>query len=229
MATVITFANQKGGAGKSTVTALLANSLSQDYGKRVLVLDCDLQASLTHLRALQKAQYNTDTFSYDLMQVPLSKLQDTCKKYYEKYDCILVDIPGLLYETDGSAGQIVKFMFICDVVLIPIRASVFDYDSSTSFFKHLSEVQKTKRAMKYEMEIFGFVNQYTKSSENYDLIQNLNYLKFPMLKSKISALADYPRAASNIKSLQKSTVSNPRIKREFNEFTDEIISILNQF
>ena len=229
MATVITFANQKGGAGKSTLTALLANSLSQDYDKRVLVLDCDLQASLTHLRELQKAQFETDTFSYDLLQVPLSKLQATCEKEYKKYDYILVDIPGLLYQTDGSEGQIVKFMFICDVVLIPIKASVFDFDSSTLFFKHLSEVQKTKRAMKYEMEIFGFVNQYSKSSENFDLLQNLNYMKFPMLKSKISALADYPRAASNIKSLQKTTVSNPRIKREFSEFTDEITTILNQF
>lgn len=229
MAIVITFANQKGGAGKSTLTALLANTFSQDYGKRVLVLDCDFQASLTHLRSLQQAENPDAKFTYTIAQVPLSKLQNYCHAKKDDFDYILVDIPGLLYGTDGSAGKIVKFMFICDLVLIPIRASVFDYDSSTLFFKHLKEVQQTKTRMNYKMEIFGFVNQYTRSAENNDLIHGLEHDRFPLLKSVISSLADYQRVSVSIKSMQKSVVSNPRVKREYSEFTDEIMNILKEF
>lgn len=229
MATVITFANQKGGAGKSTITALLANSLSQDYNKRVLVIDCDLQASLTHMRQLQIAHDPDAKFSYDMQQVSLKDLQKTCEVLQKKYDIILVDIPGVLYSPDGDTGKIIKFMFICDIVLIPIRPGIFDYDSSVLFYKHLIEVQTMKRKMTFDMEVFGFINQYTNTASARELDELTASSQFPMLKSKISQLADYQRAASSTKSLNKQPVSNPRIKREFTEFTDEVMEILNQF
>ncbi len=226
---VITFATQKGGAGKSTLTALLANTLSQNHNRKVLVIDCDLQASLTHLRDLQINEDPNAAFSYELKQCAITKLQDMCVRHRDEYDDILVDIPGLLYSPDGNAGQIQKFMYICDIVLIPIRASVFDYDSSVLFYKHLAAVQKTKRVSKFEMEVFGFINQYDKSSENRELEENLTACNFPMLNSKISLLTEYKRAATSVKSLQKMPLSNPRIKREYADFVDEIITIIDKF
>jgi chromosome partitioning protein len=49
MRNTITVMNAKGGVGKSTLVLALAETLSNDHGKRVLVVDSDAQASASHM------------------------------------------------------------------------------------------------------------------------------------------------------------------------------------
>jgi chromosome partitioning protein len=49
MRNTITVMNAKGGVGKSTLVLALAETLANDHGKRVLVIDSDAQASISHM------------------------------------------------------------------------------------------------------------------------------------------------------------------------------------
>ena len=53
MRNTITVMNAKGGVGKSTLVLALAETLSNDHGRRVLVIDSDAQASISHMLLAQ--------------------------------------------------------------------------------------------------------------------------------------------------------------------------------
>ena len=49
MRNTITVMNAKGGVGKSTLVLALAETLANDHGKKILVIDSDAQASISHM------------------------------------------------------------------------------------------------------------------------------------------------------------------------------------
>ena len=55
MRNTITVMNAKGGVGKSTLVLALAETLANDHGRRILVIDADAQASISHMLMRQEA------------------------------------------------------------------------------------------------------------------------------------------------------------------------------
>lgn len=115
MAFVIAVAQQKGGAGKSTLAANLAIALLQ-AGQRVALLDTDPQASLTRWHALRPAaapRLIFDSPSGWRVTGALDKLRRTT-------DIIVMDTPPHA-DTDSKIA-----IRSADLVLIPLQASLPD-------------------------------------------------------------------------------------------------------
>lgn len=113
MGSVITLAQQKGGAGKTTVLAHLAAAWSE-AGRKVAVVDLDPQKSLTRWVGIRADPAIVLVESRDYRAASDIK---TAKK---THDIVLVDCPG------AASSLLENAMRESDLVLAPCQPSVMD-------------------------------------------------------------------------------------------------------
>lgn len=126
---ILAFANQKGGAGKSTGAAHAANWLSQK-GYSVLLVDADgQQSSSAWLKELG--------LSYQVISDP-ETLFESLPQLASEYEAVVVDGPGSLSEVTKA------ILARCDLVLVPSRESMIDLRSTgkiLQFIRHAKELR----------------------------------------------------------------------------------------
>ena len=99
MGKIISFSNQKGGSGKTTLSVNLA-VLWSNSNYKVAVLDADTQNSFMNWIEARKKYYGEDDIGFHIYPFnPSSVIQDL-KDIKRKYDFILIDSPpSITYET----------------------------------------------------------------------------------------------------------------------------------
>jgi chromosome partitioning protein len=112
---VITFANTKGGAGKTTAVLLLATELAEQ-GYRVTILDADPQYWITRWHALSPANERLNVVSY----VTSNNIERHIAEYRATTDYFVIDLPG------AQSPMIARAIGFSDHVLIPIQGCAMD-------------------------------------------------------------------------------------------------------
>jgi chromosome partitioning protein len=110
---IIAIGGQKGGAGKSTITASLAVAL-HDRGDDVLLLDCDPQGTLATWH--QVGQTNGEALP-PLMRMDEQAFRDALPALRDTTRTILVDLDGR-----NSVGQRVA-LANADLFILPVRTA----------------------------------------------------------------------------------------------------------
>lgn len=124
---VILIGNQKGGAGKSTLTLLFANYLATVRKRRVTVLDMDYQQSIASKSEKAKILENEPDYEVipsDLKHFPM--LLNVLNK--NKGEIVLIDLPGKM-DDDG----LIPVFLAGDMILCPFNYDEFSVDSTLLF------------------------------------------------------------------------------------------------
>ncbi len=114
MAIVITVAQQKGGAGKTTLAANLAVAFALD-GRRVAVLDIDPQHSLARWHAIRATREGA--LPITLSDAAGWRLSAEVEKLSRAHDVVVIDSPP---QVDTDAKVAVR---AASLVLIPVQPS----------------------------------------------------------------------------------------------------------
>jgi chromosome partitioning protein len=151
---IILIGNQKGGAGKSTLTLLLANYLTTVHQHKVTILDMDYQQSIA--TKAEKAKILENEPLYDVVPVDLKQFPDLLYVINKnKQDIAILDMPGKM-DDDG----LIPALGAADIVLCPFAYDEFTVDSTLLFAMVVRQINnraplifipnRIKQTVKYE-------------------------------------------------------------------------------
>lgn len=164
---VYAIVNQKGGTGKSTTAAILAQAAAHK-GKKVLAIDLDPQKNLTYSLGAdsnQKGSYEVITGSASLKEatqtkgnidiIPASlntaslktstgsasRLYDALKTT-KKYDLVFIDTPPTIGEQQFNA------LMAATAVIVPMEADIYNLQSLYQIAETIETFKKSNKALK---------------------------------------------------------------------------------
>lgn len=208
---IISFVNQKGGVGKTTLSLNIAYGLSLLTNSKSLLIDSDPQGSCLDWKNARDIPINLDVFA-----MPKSILHKEIKNYINKYANIVIDTPPHSADIAKSA------MLASDIILIPVQPSPFDLWSAAETVKAIKEAQVFNERLKvYFIISRKIVGTVIAKSVN----EALKDYGIGILKTQISQRIDFPETATNGKSvLEKSGDAKHEIKKlieELQQITSE--------
>ena len=153
---VIIIGNQKGGAGKSTLTLLLANYLTEPRQKPVTVIDMDYQQSLA--QKFERAKVLENAEPYAVHALALDQFAKRKKELKDNPEVLfLIDLPGKL-DDDG----LIEVFKTADLAICPFSYDEFSFESTVFFSLVLKRIKpaitiiyvpnRIKANVKYEIQ-----------------------------------------------------------------------------
>jgi chromosome partitioning protein len=117
--TIITIAQQKGGAGKTTIAAHLGVALAQKRN-RVAVIDIDPQGSLKHWYNIRAEKFGEEYTGIYFSATAGWKINSEIMSLKRNYDFIIIDSPP---HTETDAKSVMR---VADLVIVPVQPSPTD-------------------------------------------------------------------------------------------------------
>lgn len=219
-AKIIVICNQKGGAGKTTVTINLAASLTK-RGKRVAVVDGDEQSSVVEISSLAPEE---KPFPANVMNLWKAgrKIHQEIKRFIDLFDYIIVDCPPAANSPIAQSA-----LLIGDLAIVPFIPGTIDALAAPKIRDAIENAQLINPELKACLLLNRVEEQWSISTQVIDILPKF---KMPILKSRLTKRAPYvesPGIGNSVHELKgKKEKIEPAIK-EVERLTDEIESILS--
>lgn len=181
----ITFANPKGGSGKTTSAMLLAEQIHA-AGATVAILDCDPNQNIIQWANQRKEKGRL--VPYDVQSAP------TEATFLDTVDAIRDTANYLIIDLEGTASQFMTYgISQSDLVLIPFEPTPMEARQAA---RAVQLVHNTGRMMNRQVAhalLFVKVNAAIQTSDEKDVRKELEANNIPMLNAAIVRRAAYTR------------------------------------
>ena len=218
----VAFSTQKGGAGKTTLTVLVASYLHYVKGYNVAVIDCDFpQHSIAEMRE-RDLQMSTEDDHYKLMAYeqfsklgkkayeviessPENALEDAKEVIEElKPDFVFFDLPGTI-----NNPAVVQTLSLMDYIIAPISADRLVLESTLQYVITVNDALVTTGVGKIKaIHLLWNLVDGREKTELYEVYEDvIDKLGFPLFKTFMPDSKRFRREQSiSHKALFRSTL-----------------------
>lgn len=177
---VITIANPKGGAGKTTSALVIATTLAHK-GASVALLDCDPNRPIIKWNTNKKSNLNNDANKFIVDGEGGEKnIVNLISKYSENYQFVIVDL-------EGTASRLTSRAFSqSDLVLIPVQASQTDSDQAIKAIELIKEDEEVLNRLIPFKIFMTRTNPLIKSKIENRILVELHQNNIPTLVTQLN-------------------------------------------
>lgn len=197
---VITFANTKGGAGKTTAALILATELARQ-GNRVTILDADPQHWISHWHEISGKVANIDVIS----SVTMASIQTHITENRAGTDYFIIDLPGERNTLMATA------IGLSDHVMIPIQGCAMDAKGGAQVLELLALLAARQNIRISHSVVLTRVNSLVTTRALQVVKQLLAERSVPVLDTPIierSAFRDIFDCGGTLQTMDAAKVSN---------------------
>lgn len=207
---IISFLNQKGGVGKTTLAVNVAGELAAK--KRVLLIDVDPQGS-----ALDWAAVRENAPLFPVVGQPRPTIHRDIGEVGKGYEHVVVDGPPRVTELARSV------IMASDIVIIPVQPSPYDVWAAQEVVTMIHEAMTYKPALK---AAFAINRKIVNSVTGRDVQEALKGYELPVLKTAIGQRVVFAEAVNKGKLVREIDAESPAA-REIQEITADIVEMLS--
>src|SRR3954468_14700245 len=143
-AVIVSFLNQKGGVGKTTLAVHTAAAFAM-RGRKVLLIDADPQHSALDWAAAREESKHEPLFT--TVGLPTPTIHKEITRLGEPYDVVVIDGPPRVTDLARSA------IMASDLVLVPVQPSPYDVWACHEVVSLLKDAGIYKAALRYGFTI----------------------------------------------------------------------------